>query len=162
MRRRSKYRRDRRNRKTRYRKSRFLNRKNSTKTDRHSPTMKSKLQSHIKEIEFIKSILPISKLVLETATFDAHLMKNPNMNRHWGYQKGPNYGFENTKAMVLNRDSYICQNCHNKKKQKKDKMEVHHIIYKSRGGSDEAENLITLCGTCHYYDEHYNDKFRKE
>jgi len=63
MKQRNKYRRNRRNRKTRYRKARFLNRKNSIKTDRHSPTMKSKLQSHIKEIEFIKSILPISLLV---------------------------------------------------------------------------------------------------
>ena len=128
MKRRSKYRRNRRNRKTRYRKVRFLNRKNSKKLDRHSPTMKSKLQSHIKEIEFIKSILPISLLVLETATFDTHLMKNPTMNRHWGYQKGPNYGFENTKAMVLNRDNYKCQFC--KGKHKDSKLEVHHIVFR--------------------------------
>lgn len=158
MKQRASYRRTRRNRKTRYRKSRFLNRKNSIKKDRFSPTMTSKFHSHIKEIEFIKSILPIKTLILETGTFDPHLMKNPNMNRHWGYQKGLNYGFENTKAMVLNRDNYICQNCHNKKKQKKDKMEVHHIIYKSKGGSDEAENLITLCGTCHYNVHHNNLK----
>lgn len=147
MKRRSKYRRNRRNHKTRYRKARFLNRKNSTKSNRHSPTMKSKLQSHVKEIEFIKSILPISKLILETATFDVHLMKNPNMNRHWGYQKGLNYGFENTKAMVLNRDNYKCQFC--KGKHKDSKLEVHHIIFRSKGGSDEQDNLITLCHTCH-------------
>ena len=147
MKQRSKYRRNRRNRKTRYRKARFLNRKNSKKLDRHSPTMKSKLQSHIKEIEFIKSILPISLLVLETATFDTHLMKNPTMNRHWGYQKGANYGFENTKAMVLNRDNYKCQFC--KGKHKDSKLEVHHIIFRSKGGSDEQENLIALCRTCH-------------
>lgn len=147
MKQRNKYRRNRRNRKTRYRKVRFLNRKNSKKLDRHSPTMKSKLQSHIKEIEYIKSILPISKLVLETATFDTHLMKNPNMNRHWGYQRGLNYGFENTKAMILNRDNYKCQFC--KGKHKDSKLEVHHIIFRSKGGSDEPENLITLCRTCH-------------
>lgn len=147
MKQRNKYRRNRRYRKTRYRKARFLNRKNSTKTDRHSPTMKSKLQSHIKEIEFIKSILPISLLVLETATFDTHLMKNPTMNRHWGYQKGPNYGFENTKMMIRNRDNYTCQYCKNKRKDSN--LDVHHIIFRSNGGSDEPENLITLCRTCH-------------
>ena len=147
MKQRNKYRRNRRNRKTRYRKARFLNRKNSIKTDKHSPTMKSKLQSHIKEIEFIKSILPISLLVLETATFDTHLMKNPNMNRHWGYQRGLNYGFENTKAMVLNRDNYKCQFCRGKHKDSK--LEVHHIVFRSKGGSDEQDNLITLCHTCH-------------
>ena len=59
-----------------------------------------------KEIEYIKSILPITKLVLETAQFDVHLLKAPILANHkvrpWGYQKGPNYGFENTKAMVHN------------------------------------------------------------
>ena len=97
---RTKYRRNRRNRKTRYRKPRFLNRKNSIRTDRFSPTMTSKIQSHCREIEFIKSILPISQIVLETGQFDMHLMKNPALAnekvRHWGYQKGNIYGFENT------------------------------------------------------------------
>ena len=40
---RAKYRRNRRNRKTRYRKARWLNRANSIKKDRFSPTMQSKL-----------------------------------------------------------------------------------------------------------------------
>ena len=145
------YRRNRRNRKTRYRKARFLNRKNSIKTDRFSPTMISKFHSHTKEIEYIKSILPITQLVLETAQFDTHLMKNSLLAldtvKHWGYQKGINYGFENTKAMVLNRDNYTCQYC--KGKHKDSKLEVHHIIFRSQGGSDEESNLITLCNTCH-------------
>lgn len=82
---RAKYRRNRRNRKTRYRKARWLNRKNSIKNDRFSPTMISKFNSHFKEINFIKSILPITKLVLETATFDPHLLKNPTLKYNkWG------------------------------------------------------------------------------
>ena len=48
MKRRSKYRRNRRNRKTRYRKPRWLNRKNSIKKGRFSPTMVSKINSHLK------------------------------------------------------------------------------------------------------------------
>ena len=63
---RAKYRRNRRFRKTRYRKERWLNRANSIKTDRFSPTMRSKLHSHVREIEHIKSILPITEFVLET------------------------------------------------------------------------------------------------
>lgn len=148
---RAKYRRNRRNRKTRYRKPRFLNRKNSSRDDRFSPTMVSKIQSHKREIEFIKLILPVTTTVLETGQFDTHLMKNPTLANekicHWGYQKGANYGFENTKAMVLNRDGYKCQCC--KGKHKDSKLEVHHIIFRSQGGSDEADNLITLCHTCH-------------
>lgn len=148
---RAKYRRNRRNRKTRYCKARWLNRKNSIKTDRFSPTMISKLHSHIKEIEFVKSILPITTLVLETGQFDTHLLKNPYLAnpkvRRWGYQKGINYGFENTKAMVLKRDNYTCQCCRGKHKDSK--LEVHHIVYRSNGGSDEESNLVTLCHTCH-------------
>ena len=151
MTRRSKYRRNRRNRKTRYRKARWLNRKNSIKSDRFSPTMISKFHSHVKEIEYIKSILPITTMVLETGQFDTHLMKNPSLAnpkvKHWGYQKGTNYGFENTKAMVLNRDDYTCQYC--KGKRKDSKLEVHHIVFRSQRGSDEESNLITLCHTCH-------------
>lgn len=148
---RAKYRCNRRSRKTRYRKPRFMNRKNSIRKERFSPTMVSKIQSHVKEIEFIKMILPIHTVVLEMGQFDTHLMKNPSLAnpkvKHWGYQKGPNYGFENTKAMVLTRDCYTCQHC--KGKHKDSHLEVHHIIYRSQGGSDDAENLITLCGTCH-------------
>ena len=148
---RARYRRSRRIRKTRYRKERWLNRKNSIKSDRFSPTMVSKFHSHIREIEYIKSILPITKMVFETGQFDMHLMKNPNLINpkigRWGYQKGSNYGFENTKAMVLNRDNYTCQCC--KGKHKDSKLEVHHIVFRSQGGSDEASNLITLCHTCH-------------
>lgn len=148
---RAKYRRNRRNRKTRYRKARWLNRANSIKNDRFSPTMRSKLYSHVKEIECIKSILPITQMVFETGQFDTHLMKNPSLAnpriRRWGYQKGDNYGYVNTKAMVLNRDNYTCQCC--KGKHKDSKLEIHHIVFRSKGGSDEASNLITLCHTCH-------------
>lgn len=148
---RAKYRRNRRNRKTRYRKARWLNRANSMRKNRFSPTMVSKLHSHVKEIEYIKSILPISTMVFETGQFDMHLMKNPALAnpkvKYWGYQKGANYGFENTKAMVLNRDNYTCRYC--KGKHKDSKLEVHHIVFRSHGGSDEESNLITLCHTCH-------------
>ena len=151
MTKRAKYRRNRRSRKTRYRKAKWLNRANSIRKDRFSPTMQSKLHSHVKEIEYIKSILPITELVFETGQFDTHLMKNPSLSnskiKHWGYQKGTNYGFENTKAMVLNRDNYTCQNC--KGKHKDSKLEVHHIVFRSQCGSDEENNLITLCHTCH-------------
>jgi hypothetical protein len=148
MKQRVKYRRNRRNRKTRYRKARWMNRKNSSKKDRFSPTMVSKINSHMKEINFVKSILPISKVILETATFDPHALKNPAIfNNKWLYQKGINYGFANTKAYVLYRDNYTCQYC--KGKSKDSRLHAHHIIFRSNKGSDEESNLITLCKTCH-------------
>ncbi len=148
MKQRSKYRRNRRNRKTRYRKARWLNRKNSIKKGRFSPTMVSKINSHVKEINFVKSILPITKIILETATFDTHALKNPAvLYSKWLYQKGVNYGFANTKAYVLDRDKYTCQHC--KGKTKDSRLHVHHIIFRRDSGSDEQENLIVLCKTCH-------------
>ena len=148
MKQRSKYRRNRRNRKTRYRKARWLNRKNSIKKDRFSPTMTSKINSHIKEIKFVKSILPIKNIILETGSFDTHALKNPAVLKNkWLYQKGINYGFSNTKSYVLDRDNYTCQYC--KGKSKDSKLEVHHIIFRSNNGSNEASNLICLCKTCH-------------
>ena len=147
MNRRVMYRRARRIRKIRYRKSRFLNRGNSIRKDRFSPTMVSKINSHIREIEFIKSILPIKWLIIETGTFDTHLLKYKGeaFNRHWGYQKGPNYGFANSKSACLNRDGYTCQCC----RTKRGTLQVHHIIYRSNGGADTLDNLITLCTDCH-------------
>ncbi len=147
MERRSVYRRARRTRKLRYRMPRFNNRANSIKKDRFSPTMVSKINSHVREIEFIKSILPIKILVLETGKFDTTLLDHEGevFNRHWGYQKGPAYGYKNNHEAVLNRDNYTCQCC----KTKKGTLHVHHIIYRSNGGSDKMENLITLCEDCH-------------
>jgi hypothetical protein len=156
MKQRSKYRRNRRNRKTRYREERWLNRRNSIKKDRFSSTIISKINSHVKEINFVKFILPISKIIVEGAKFDPHALKNPEvLNNKDLYQKGINYGFANTKAYVLNRDNYKCKNC--KGKSKDSKLEVHHIIFRKNGGSDDHNNLITLCKTCH--DKIHNNEF---
>ncbi len=147
---RSKYRRGRRNRNTRYRKPRFDNRKNSIKNDRFSPTMKSKFDAHEKEMKFVRKIMPITETIIETASFDPHALKNPEVLKDLSlYQKGINFGFANTKAYVLNRDGYKCQNPKCKCKDKNPRLEVHHVIFKSNGGSDEESNLKTLCEECH-------------
>ena len=139
----------RRNRKTRYRKPRFLNRKNSTKKDRLPPSVRHKVQAHIDEIEFCKKILPISKIVLEVSQFDVHLMKNPSLLnekiKHWGYQRGFDYEFSSRKEAIRNRDNYTCQCCG----KKNIRLEVHHIIYRSNDGTNDENNLITLCEKCH-------------
>jgi hypothetical protein len=141
-------RRNRRQRKTRYRSARWLNRKNSMKRGRFSPTMRSKIEAHLREIRFVQSLLPITSIVLETGTFDPHALKHPEvLQNKWMYQKGIHYGFANTKAYVLTRDGYTCQQC--KGKSKDQRLEVHHIVFRSQQGSDEEANLLTLCKTCH-------------
>ena len=143
------FRRGRRIRKTRYSKPRFLNRRNSIREDRLPPSVRHKVQAHIDEIEFCKKILPVSDLILEVSQFDTALMKNPSlMNekiRKWGYQKGFNYGYSSRREAILHRDNYTCQCCG----KKNCRLEVHHIKFRSNGGTDDEENLITLCEDCH-------------
>src|SRR5260370_8603504 len=70
-------RRNRRHRKTRYRPARWRNRRNSIKTGRFSPTMRSKIEPHLREIRFVKHPLPTPSLAPETGTFDPHALKSP-------------------------------------------------------------------------------------
>ena len=52
---------------------------------------------------------------------------------------------------VRNRDGRRCRQCgrHEKELDDGERLEVHHIKRLSRGGSDRATNLVTLCSTCH-------------
>ncbi len=149
MEQRAMYRRTRRSRKLRYRKSRFLNRKTSTKLDRLPPSVKHKVVSHLREKKFLESILPISKWFVETASFDIHKISNPKVSKEHGYsyQKGPKLGYYNTKAFILARDKHTCQKCNKGKNNLK--LHVHHIIFKTSGGTDAPANLLTLCKRCH-------------
>jgi hypothetical protein len=152
MQQRAMYRRNRRSRKTRYRKPRFLNRRNSIKEGRIPPTIKSKVNSHLREKRFVESILPVSKWIVETAQFDIHKISNPHVQ---DYQNGSQKNYYNVKAYVLDRDNYKCQS---KRKCKcSEKLHVHHIVFRSDGGSNSPDNLITLCETCH--DDLHNGNF---
>ena len=146
MDRRSAFRRNRRQRNTRYRKVRFLNRRNSIRKERYCPTIVSKYYVHEREIEFCKKILPIKDIILETGKFDTQLMEKPWLQEHkWAYQKGVNYGYANAREHALVRDKYTCQCCG----KKSCRLETHHIVFRSNGGNDSLENLITLCEDCH-------------
>jgi hypothetical protein len=110
--RRASYRKIRRNHKTLYRKECYSNRANSKRDDRISPTVTSKVDSHEKEIKFMQTILPIAKVIVETAHFDTRPMEKPDVLKNkWVYQHGPQYEFANIKSLVLARDHYTCQHC---------------------------------------------------
>ena len=146
MDRRRQFRRARRN-KLRYRPVRFNNRRASKHKERYNPTLIAKFQGHTREIEFIKSILPVTDVVLEVGEFDMHLLQDPTLAYHrWGYQRGELYQQENLKQAAKARDGYKCQCCG----KKNCRLEVHHLLPKSRGGSDKLANLITLCSDCHH------------
>lgn len=146
MDRRRQFRRARRN-KLRYRPARFNNRRASKRKERYSPTLISKFQGHVREIKFVMSILPIKDVILEVGEFDPHLLQDPTLAYHkWDYTKGELYQQENFKQAAKARDGYKCQCCG----KKNCRLEVHHLLPRSRGGSDKLENLITLCSDCHH------------
>lgn len=143
------YRRGRRQRNTRYRPSRFLNRK-KTEGRRQDipPSLTQKIEAHQKLEVLAKKILPIKEKIIEGNSFDISKMKNPDISGK-AYQQGEQYGYENTKAYVLARDKYTCYFKIQGEKDCVSMLHVHHIIFKSRGGSDAPSNLLTLCEKHH-------------
>ncbi len=140
---RSSYRRTRRSRNVRYRKARFLNRKKEKGW--LAPSIQHKLNSHIKIVEQIFKIVPISKIKVEIANFNIQKIKNPEISGK-EYQQGEQLDFYNVREYVLFRDNHICKYCKGKKKDLV--LQVHHLVSRQVGG-DRPENLLTLCKTCH-------------
>ena len=135
----------RRNRKRRYRKARFDNRVKSKRKGWLAPSILNKINTHLKVIADVYKILPVTKLVIEVASFDIQKVKNPDIQGE-EYQQGEQLDFWNVREYVLFRDNHECQYCHGKSKDKV--LNVHHIESRKTGGNSPS-NLITLCETCH-------------
>jgi 5-methylcytosine-specific restriction endonuclease McrA len=82
--------------------------------------------------------IPISPSTFERLACDARIAQpgKPNKANVPG----------RVRALVLQRDGYRCQapgcrHIHH--------LEIHHIVPRHKGGSNKADNLITLCSGCH-------------
>ena len=141
------YRRSRRDRKTRYRKPRFQNR---TKEEGWlPPSIRSRVENTFYWIDQFCSLVPNPHLRIEVGKFDVQKIINPEI-QGVDYQQGQTYGYHDIRYFVFARDRYTCQLC-----KKKDKiLNTHHLIYRSHGGSDRADNLITVCTDCHTHKNH--------
>src|SRR2546425_8394730 len=137
------FRRARRNRKTRYRKARFLNRKKAQGW--LAPSVQHKIDGHIKAMRLVHQIVPVYRTTIEVAQFDVQKIRNPEIEGKQ-YQQGPQLGFWNVREYVLARDRHVCQWCQGKSKDPV--LNVHHIESRKTGG-DSPDNLVTLCETCH-------------
>ena len=147
------FRRARRNRKTRYRAPRFDNRVHSKNKGWLAPSVEVKIHNHIQVIKFVMRILPISKIIVETAEFDTQRLKALEAGKPLpvgeDYQKGEMYDEYNVRQYVLHRDGYTCQCCGAHPTEKKPvKLHVHHKESRKVGGN-APNNLITLCDKCH-------------
>ncbi len=137
--------RTRRSRKLRHRAARFDNRVSSRKDDWLAPSVRQKIDSHLRIVDMVCSVLPVRNIIVEVAQFDTQLLKNPEISGKQ-YQQGEQLGFWNTREYVLFRDNHQCQHCHGKNKD--NILNVHHLESRKAGG-DSPDNLITLCETCH-------------
>lgn len=142
------FRRSRRHRKTRYRKSRFLNRKKTSQW--MAPSIRQKRQSHHYWIDRICHILPVKHITVEIGKFDMQKMKAHEQGtpipQGAEYQNGDQLGFYNVREFVLFRDGHKCRCC--KGKSHDMVLNVHHIESRKTGGN-APNNLVTLCRTCH-------------
>jgi 5-methylcytosine-specific restriction endonuclease McrA len=133
-------RRNRRNRKTRYRKPRFLNRR------RPKGWLPPSLESCVANIETwvrrLSRFYPIAGLALELVKFDTQLMENPEIGGI-EYQQGELAGYE-VREYLLEKWGRKCAYCG----ASNIPLQIEHIIPKSRGGTDRVSNLTLACETC--------------
>jgi hypothetical protein len=151
------YRRTRRNRK-RYRKARFNNR--HIPEGWLAPTVRHKKDNHISLLKKIVGLFPITRIVAEVGQFDPALMRAKEKGKTLqgtDYQQGPAFGLENVREAVFVRDNYTCRVCGKGIKDGKI-LCTHHNIHRSKGGSDSADNLVTVCTDCHTSENHNEGK----
>ncbi len=61
------------------------------------------------------------------------------------------------RTTVLERDGWTCQGCRLVSFNGKS-LHVHHRIHRKNGGTEELENLITLCDSCHKAEHNKKEK----
>lgn len=142
------YRRTRRNR-LRYREARFNNHRIAEGW--LAPTVLHKKDNHIQFVVKLVNFLPVEDIYLEVAQFDTQLLQALEQGiklEGKDYQRGLKYGLANTREAVFVRDHYTCQCC-GKTIKEAVILHSHHIVPRSKGGSDSVNNLLTVCHNCH-------------
>lgn len=133
-------RRNRRQRKTRYRQPRFLNR--TCPANRLRPSLQSRLANVMTWVERLRRLCPITALSQELVCFDTQLMQNPEI-AGVEYQHGELAGYE-VREYLLEKWHRACAYCGAKNV----RLEVEHIVPKMRGGSNRVSNLTLACVPC--------------
>lgn len=135
------YRRNRRNRNTRYRPVRFLNR---TKPKGWlAPSLMHRVNSTLTWVKRLICWLPVTKLAVERVRFDMQRLQNPEISSI-EYQQGTLQGYE-VREYLLEKFNRCCGYCGT---DKVTRFEIDHFYPKSKGGSNRISNLVLSCYTC--------------
>ncbi|MCJ8282817.1 MAG: RNA-guided endonuclease IscB [Rivularia sp. ALOHA_DT_140] len=130
----------RRNRKTRYRKPRFDNRKRSVTW--LPPSLEHRILTTETWVKRLMRYAPITDLWIEKVKFDMQQMQNPEISGV-EYQQGELQGYQ-VREYLLEKWGRECTYCG-----KKDvPLQIEHIYPKSKGGSNRVSNLCLACEKC--------------
>jgi len=133
-------RRGRRNRNTRYRQERFLNR--TRPKGWLAPSIKSRVDNiQTWFVRFLK-LAPIESISMELVRFDMQIMQDAEISGV-EYQQGELQGYE-VREYLLEKFGRKCAYCGATDVA----LEIEHITAKSRGGSNRVSNLCTACHKC--------------
>lgn len=133
-------RRSRRNRKTRYRKPRFLNR---TRPEGWlAPSLMSRVHNVETWVNRLRKFAPITAISTELVKFDMQLMRNPEIEGK-EYQQGTLAGYE-TREYLLEKWNRQCVYCGVQNVP----LQIEHIHPRSKGGSNSITNLTLSCEKC--------------
>lgn len=133
-------RRSRRNRKTRYRQPRFLNR--TRPQGWLAPCLKSRVDNIKTWVEKLRRFAPVEAISQELVRFDMQLMRNPDIQGK-EYQQGTLAGYE-TREFLLEKWNRQCAYCGVKDVP----LQIEHIHPRAKGGSNSITNLTLSCEKC--------------
>jgi 5-methylcytosine-specific restriction endonuclease McrA len=133
-------RRSRRNRKTRYRHSRFDNRKRSDGW--LPPSLMHRVLTVETWVKRLCRYAPITQIAMELVKFDTQKMQNPEFDGV-EYQQGELFGYE-IREYLLEKWGRKCAYCDSLGVP----LQVEHIHPRSKGGSNRVSNLTLSCERC--------------
>lgn len=131
---------NRRNRKTRYRAPRFLNRKR--KKGWLAPSLMHRVLTTETWVNRIIRYAPVTQINMELVKFDMQKMQDPEISGV-EYQQGSLYGYE-VREYLLEKWGRECAYCG----EKNVPLQIEHIVPKSKGGSNRVSNLTLSCECC--------------
>nr|DAX81628.1 MAG TPA: RRXRR protein [Bacteriophage sp.] len=132
-------RRSRRQRNTRYRPARFLNR---TRPEGWlAPSIKSRSDNLINFIIKYKKLINITKVMIEHVSFDTAQMSSDTDLNKTDYQKGPLYN-TNLRDFIFSKTNHKCSYCG------APAQEIDHIVPRAKGGTNSTHNLTPVCRSC--------------
>jgi 5-methylcytosine-specific restriction endonuclease McrA len=133
-------RRSRRQRKTRYRKARFLNRRRPKGW--LAPSLQHRVETTMTWVNRLRRYVPVAALSVELVRFDTQLMQDAEISGV-AYQQGELAGYE-VWEYLLEKWNRRCAYCG----ATNTPLQIEHIVPRSRGGSDRVSNLTLACEPC--------------